>query len=85
MIRERLRRFARWHDQLFVAKWRSALQREARAQEDVFVGLLLLRAYGIDDPAALHTLELTPELVESFHRWHQQQGIERFPDGGVCC
>lgn len=82
-LRERLGRLAYWHDQFFVARWRSALRREARAQEDLFAGLLLLRAYGIDDPAGLHTMELTPHLLESFHRWHRSQGMERFPE--VCC
>jgi hypothetical protein len=73
------------HDALFVARWRSALQREARRQEDAFVAVLFLSAFGIDDPSGFATLELTPELVTSFHRWHQAQGLDRFPDVGVCC
>jgi hypothetical protein len=83
--RERLRRVSDWHDQLFVAKWRSGLQREARRQEDDFLALLLLSSYGIDDPAEYHTLPLTAEMVESFHRWHQREGFDHFPSGGVCC
>lgn len=74
-----------WHDAFFVARWRSALQREARHQEDVLVAALYLSAFGIDDPAAYHTLPVTAELVDGFHRWHQQQGLDRFPDAGVCC
>jgi hypothetical protein len=83
--RDRLRTLAGWHDELFVAKWRSGLQREARRQEDDFLALLLLSSYGIDDPAAFHTLPLTAEMIESFHRWHQREGHDRFPAGGVCC
>jgi hypothetical protein len=84
-LRTAWRRLEGWHDALFVAKWRSALQREARRQEDAFVAVLYLSAFGIDDPSGFVTLELTPELVDSFHRWHQQQGLDRFPDVGVCC
>jgi hypothetical protein len=79
------RRINDWHDAYFVARWRSALQREARHQEDVLVAALYLSAFGIDDPAAYHTLPVTAELVDGFHRWHQQQGVDRFPDAGVCC
>jgi hypothetical protein len=78
-------RIVRWHDALFVAKWRSALQREARRQEDALVAVLYLSAFGIDDPAGYHTLPVTAELVDRFHRWHQEQGYDRFPDPGVCC
>lgn len=78
-------RITRWHDALFVAKWRSALQREARHQEDALTALLYLSAFGIDDPAAFHTLPVTAELVDRFHAWHQAQGLDRFPDPGVCC
>ena len=84
-LRAAWRRIVAGHDALFVARWRSALQREARRQEDVFVAVLFLSAFGIDDPSGFATLELTPELVESFHRWHQTQGLDRFPDVGVCC
>ncbi len=85
MIRTWWRRAVHWHDQLFVTKWRSGLQREARRQEDAFIATLFLSAFGIDDPAGYFTLPATPELVESFHRWHRSQGIDRFPDAGVCC
>jgi hypothetical protein len=84
-LRQTWARLTAWHDALFLSRWRSGLQREARRQEDVFVALLYLSAFGIDDPSGFATLELTPELVESFHRWHQSQGVDRFPDVGVCC
>ncbi|MFA9444753.1 cory-CC-star protein [Egicoccus sp. AB-alg6-2] len=84
-FRRALRRLADGHDQLFLSKWRSGLQREARRQEDDFLALLLLSSYGIDDPAAFHTLPLTAEMVEAFHRWHQREGHDRFPTTGVCC
>jgi hypothetical protein len=84
-LRSAWRRVESWHDELFVTKWRSALQREAGRQEEAFVAILYLSAFGIDDPSGFATLELTPELVDSFHRWHRQQGLDRFPATGVCC
>jgi hypothetical protein len=74
-----------WHDALFVTKWRSAPQREARTQEDALVAVLYLSAFGIDDPAAYHTLPVTAELIDGFHDWHQRQGLDTFPHAGVCC
>jgi hypothetical protein len=79
------RRVLDWHDALFVTKWRSALQREARSQEDALVAVLYLSAFGIDDPAAYHTLPVTAELIDGFHDWHQRQGLDTFPHAGVCC
>lgn len=72
-------------DQFWLSKWRSALQREARRQEDVLMALLFLEGVGIENPAGYQTLDMVPELIESFHRWHREQGIDRFPDVGVCC
>lgn len=83
-LRATLRRLDELHDAFFVGRWRSALRRETRRQEEALLALLFLEAFGIESPASYHTLELRPELIESFHRWHQRQGIERFPDG-VCC
>lgn len=85
MIARGWRRLVAWHEAVFVSRWRSALEREARRQEDALVAALFLSSFGIDDPAGYFTLPVTPELVESFHRWHQAQGIDRFPDAGVCC
>lgn len=79
------RRIDRLHTELFITKYRSALQREARLQEDAFLATLYLTAFGIDDPVAYHTLPVTGELVENFHAWHLRQGMEQFPDFGVCC
>jgi hypothetical protein len=75
----------RLHTELFITKYRSALQREARLQEDSFLAVLYLTIHGIDDPAAYHTLPVTGELVQGFHAWHQRQGMDHFPDFGVCC
>lgn len=79
------RRVDAWHDAFFVGRWRSGMAREVRRREDVLLALVFLESLGIEDPARAHALELYPELVGSFHRWHREQGIDRFPDPGVCC
>jgi len=73
------------HDQFFVARWRSALQKEADRQQDALLAMLYLEAMGVPNPASYYALELYPEMIESFHRWHQRMGQERFPDTGFCC
>jgi hypothetical protein len=83
--RQLLRRFGELHQELFITKYRSALQREARSQQDAFLATLYLTAFGIDDPAAYHTLPVTGELVQGFHAWHVRQGEDHFPEFGVCC
>ena len=83
-IRSAYRTVERLHTELFITKYRSALQREARLQEDAFLATLYLTAFGIDDPSAYHTLPVTGELVQGFHAWHQRQGLDQFPDFGVC-
>lgn len=84
-VRSAFRAAAAFHEAVFVARWRGGLRRAARDEEDRFLAVLLLASYGVDDPAAFETLELTPTLVEAFHRWHQREGLDRFPEGGVCC
>ncbi|MQA87150.1 MAG: hypothetical protein GEV03_21615 [Streptosporangiales bacterium] len=79
------RRVERFHDELFVAPWRQGLEREARRQGDVLRALLLLEAFGVDNPVAYETLDLVPQLVADLHEWHLRLGQERFGDPGVCC
>jgi hypothetical protein len=84
-VRELWRRVERFHEAVFVARWGGSLRRAARQEEDRFLAVLLLASYGIDDPAAYETLELTPHLVQAFHDLHRREGLETFPVHGVCC
>jgi hypothetical protein len=79
------RAVAAWHEAVFVSRWRGSLRRVARQEEDRFLAVLLLASYGIDDPAAYETLELTPPLIQAFHDLHRREGMDRFPVHGVCC
>lgn len=73
------------YQEVYTVRHRSALQREARRQEDLLVTLVFLEALGVDNPAASVTVELYPELVEAYHDWHRREGWERSPEPGVCC
>ncbi|CAN5208336.1 hypothetical protein BH23ACT9_BH23ACT9_33060 [soil metagenome] len=79
------RAFESLHDQLFVAPWRAGIAREARDHQDLLVTLVHLEALGIEPPAPLVSLELHPELVDSYHDWHRRAGMEQAPMPGVCC
>lgn len=79
------RRVERFHDELFVAPWRQALEREARRQSDVLAALLLLESFGVDNPVAYETLDLVPQLVADLHQWHLRLGMDRLGDPGMCC
>lgn len=83
--RRMLARAGRYHEAVFLGRWRGDLAKEVRRREDLMVAMVHLQAMGIEDPASAFGLELYPEMVGAFHRWHQHQGIDRFPDAGVCC
>jgi hypothetical protein len=84
-LRRAWRAVAAYHEAVLIARWQGGLRRAAREEEDRFLAVLLLASYGVDDPAAFETIEVTPTLIEAFHRWHLREGVERFPEGGVCC
>ncbi len=73
------------YEEVYQLRYQSALQREARRQEDVLVTLVFLEALGVDNPAASVTAELYPELIAAYHDWHRREGWERSPEPGVCC
>lgn len=80
-----LGRLGELHRELFISPWRAGLQREARSRQDALVALLFLEAMGVPNPDPYLSAELYPELVESFHDWHVRQGVEQWPEAGVCC
>ena len=79
------RRAEALHAEFFVAKWRSGVRREARREEELLLALVFLDALGVENPDGYAALDLHPEMVASFHRWHRRAGLERFPTPGVCC
>jgi hypothetical protein len=79
------RRVEAAHDQLFVARWRQGLRREARRQQDTLRALVMLESLGVDNPVAYETLDLVPYLVADLHAWHRRMGQDSLGDPGVCC
>ena len=78
-LRAAWRAFNEFYDELFYAPWRSAVARERRRQEDLFLLLCFSDLLGIPNPASYYTLELLPAMLERFHEWHLRQGMERSP------
>jgi len=81
-LRRGWRRFNAFYDQLFLSRDRSVAGRELRDEEDLFLLLCFSDLVGIPNPVAYYTLELLPEVLERFHRWHLRQGMERSPIEG---
>jgi hypothetical protein len=78
-VREAWRRFNALYDEFFFSPYRSAVAREKRDQEELFLLLCFSDVLGIPNPVNYYTLELLPHLMERFHVWHQRQGMERSP------
>jgi hypothetical protein len=78
-FRARWRRFAELYREFATARYRSAVARERRDAEDLFLLLCFSDMMGIPNPVSYYTLELLPEMLERFHQWHLRQGMERSP------
>lgn len=84
-LRELFEKFEELNREFMVSRWQSGLQKEASRQEDALMAMLFLEALGVPNPTGYYTLELYPEFVESFHRWHRKMGQDTFPEPGFCC
>ncbi|GAA3725807.1 hypothetical protein HDA32_003427 [Spinactinospora alkalitolerans] len=84
-VRAAWRRVEEFHEAWFETRWRHALRREARTQQDTLRALLLLETLGVDDPVAYETLDLIPYMVADLHEWHLRMGRREFGEPGVCC
>jgi len=84
--RELLRQISNLGQEYYNAPYRAAIARAQREEEDLFMLLIFAEMMGIPNPAAWHTLELQPLLMERFHDWHIRMGMERSPlDNFRCC
>ena len=79
------RRFNELYDELFFSPYRSAVARERRDQEELFLLLVFSDMLGIPNPVSYYTLELLPVMLEEFHAWHKRQGMEKSPYDGIRC
>lgn len=85
-IRDGWKTFNEIYDGVFFAPYRSAVAREKRDKEEVFMLLCFSDMIGIPNPVNYYTLELLPYMYEKFHEWHLRQGMDHSPlDGFKCC
>jgi hypothetical protein len=73
-------------EEAYSARYRGAIARARRDEDDLFMLLVFAEMMGLPNPAAYYTLELQPLLLERFHQWHVRMGMERSPlDHCRCC
>lgn len=76
---------SRFLDAYYAAPYRSAIAREARAQNDVVMTVVFMESLGLPNPAQYYTLEMMPLLVMDFHDWHRRMGMETSPFDHIRC
>ncbi len=85
-LQGRLQRALDLLHEFYESRHRSALAREVRDEEDLFMLLVFSEMMGIPNPAGYYTLELLPVLYDRFHEWHIRMGMEHSPlDSFRCC
>ncbi|EWH03163.1 cory-CC-star protein [Halomonas sp. BC04] len=73
-------------EEVYASRYRGAIARARRDEDDLFMLLVFSEMMGVPNPAAYYTLELQPLLLERFHDWHRRMGMERSPlDHFKCC
>ncbi len=79
-------KLSRIFEEIYRLKFGQTFGREARNIEELFIFFLFSDYFGIPNPLKLYIIELYPELLEEFHRWHKRMGIEQSPlDWFKCC
>lgn len=73
------------YEGIYIAPYRSSIQREYLKQRDLFLVLGISDMLGVPSPVSFYTLELLPDLIEGFHDWHRRLGMEQSPEGGFRC
>ncbi|CAM3577774.1 MULTISPECIES: cory-CC-star protein [Halomonas] len=73
-------------EEVYNSRYRGAIARARRDEDDLFMLLVFSEMMGLQNPASYYTLELQPLLLERFHDWHTRMGMERSPlDHFRCC
>lgn len=73
-------------EEVYSSRYRGAIARARRDEDDLFMLLVFSEMMGLENPAGYYTLELQPLLLERFHDWHQRMGMEHSPlDHFRCC
>ncbi|WP_052383850.1 cory-CC-star protein [Litchfieldella xinjiangensis] len=73
-------------EEAYSARYRGAIARARRDEDDLFMLMVFSEVMGVPNPASYYTLELQPLMLERFHDWHRRMGMERSPlDHFTCC
>jgi hypothetical protein len=73
-------------EEVYSSRYRGAIARARRDEDDLFMLLVFAEMMGLPNPASYYTLELQPLLMERFHDWHRRQGMVHSPlDHFRCC
>ncbi|MCF6095277.1 hypothetical protein L1765_15070 [Microaerobacter geothermalis] len=83
--KEKMLLLKQFYEDMFMVPYRSALKREHREEEDMFMLLCFSEILGIPNPVSFYTLELYPVIYEKFHEWHIRMGMEKSPIDGIHC
>lgn len=65
--------------------YRNALLREKRDSDYLFKLFIYMELLGIENPVAAYTIELQGLLLQDFHDWHSQAGMEHSPFSHISC
>ncbi len=84
-VRGRLSAAREIYEGIFFVPFRAQAHRAYLEERDLFLLVAFSDLLGIPNPVSFYTLELYPELVEQFHRWHRRLGMPRAPEGGFRC
>ena len=84
-LRRRVRAAREIYEGIYIAPHRAVIQRAYLQQRDMLYLLAFADLIGVPNPVAFYTLELYPEIIESFHEWHLRLGMPHSPDGGFRC
>jgi len=84
-LREKLRQAREIYEGIYIAPYRSQIQREYLRERDLFFLVGFSDLLGVPNPVVFYTLELYPELIEQFHQWHLRMGLPHAPEGGFRC
>lgn len=82
---ERIRSFFRLYDEIFRSKYRDLAAREWADRREVILVSCFPEVLGLPGPTGFFALELFPEILMRYHRWHLRAGMEKAPEGGFRC
>ena len=85
ILRAGLQQAREIYEGMYIAPYRAQVHREYRRQRDLFLLVGFSDLLGVPNPVQFYVLELYPELIEGFHRWHLRMGMEHAPEGGFRC